>query len=534
MADCLLAALVESHVERGYAPELARQVARKELGKSVDNYASALGAFLTTFCDTHAVSLPDLRTRFRGVTLPQLHETLTVLTDKTSSDAARRAWNALSHFPHLAVLGQEPALRKFLKGLFRCSKQAKHVAFFKVSDMLRKLRALNLELCCRLNHDTNTWEYKSYRSWVWDFEDHRGWGDTDPRNARHVLQQLRRVACTLVRLALVARTYDVATIVRFRFDPPSGGRQTMWVKMTRKAQGYYEWEPVVGNCDPWLCPVLAFRRYLHALMNCPDFSEDAWRAPYADFVQRTTSNRPCVWRRTSAPYSPVVEDTVASDAKAMMAECGVDTTLFTAHALRGAMATELIDSGVAPEMVMRRGKWASLATFNRYYNRGHQDVDYLQLITNRPRVDAADPLFPTRDDCALPKHHDELDDDEREALASQPVSQHVATSSSSVSATRPVRVDVALAVATRPGVPLQPSPSSPRDERDTGEGKGHTWSGSFDQDPAVLLLRGLRSVQPQASLKRKRSASDTGSGRGSNAPRGRAKRGRPRLAPPEH
>jgi hypothetical protein len=62
----------------------------------------------------------------------------------------------------------------------------------------------------------------------------------------------------------------------------------------------------------------------------------------------------------------------------------VDTTLFKAHALRGAVATYMLRSGIPKEWVQSRGGWSSMATLDMYYNRCHLARDWVSLLLSGP------------------------------------------------------------------------------------------------------------------------------------------------------
>jgi hypothetical protein len=244
MAHVLLETLVELRVDKGYVPDVARQSIRDTVGKSLENYASALAAFLLAFCETYRVELESLRARFFALTVVELHSTLVMLESRVSPDAARRAWNCLSHFEHSLALRADGTLAKYLKKIFTVSKQPKYPFFFSISDLLNSVRERAREICVAGE------QYKPFRSWVWNFNDNSGFRVNVPVSSwRATVSSLRSIAILLIRCSLVARTFDVASIVRFRFETVDG-KEILWVKMTRKGQGFYEYEPVMSSHDP--------------------------------------------------------------------------------------------------------------------------------------------------------------------------------------------------------------------------------------------------------------------------------------------
>jgi integrase len=67
---------------------------------------------------------------------------------------------------------------------------------------------------------------------------------------------------------------------------------------------------------------------------------------------------------------------IAKISLALMGECGVQTSLFKAHSLRGAAATAALLRGTDATFVRERGGWADGPTFQRHYGRAHQHMDW--------------------------------------------------------------------------------------------------------------------------------------------------------------
>eukprot|EP01012_Entosiphon_sulcatum_P005981 TRINITY_DN1278_c0_g1_i13.p1 TRINITY_DN1278_c0_g1~~TRINITY_DN1278_c0_g1_i13.p1 ORF type:complete len:394 (-),score=24.60 TRINITY_DN1278_c0_g1_i13:219-1400(-) len=73
---------------------------------------------------------------------------------------------------------------------------------------------------------------------------------------------------------------------------------------------------------------------------------------------------------------PLGSQTIANLTKRFLSDCGVDTTLFKSHSLRGAAATSLLAAGLPSEVVQQRGGWISADAFLEHYARLHQLIDY--------------------------------------------------------------------------------------------------------------------------------------------------------------
>ncbi|XP_045023289.1 uncharacterized protein LOC116935744 isoform X2 [Daphnia magna] len=67
------------------------------------------------------------------------------------------------------------------------------------------------------------------------------------------------------------------------------------------------------------------------------------------------------------PRSSVSGSTVARWIKSILAEAGVDTTIYSAHSTRGASASNAANRGVPTDAILSAGCWKSESTFTRFY-----------------------------------------------------------------------------------------------------------------------------------------------------------------------
>ena len=88
-------------------------------------------------------------------------------------------------------------------------------------------------------------------------------------------------------------------------------------------------------------------------------------------VQHVQSPAPRLLRYLDQPNQCLGSERVAKRFLGVMNQHGVDTTIFKAHSLRGAVATYLLQSGVPKDWVQCRGGWRDVSTMNEYYNRCH-------------------------------------------------------------------------------------------------------------------------------------------------------------------
>jgi hypothetical protein len=69
--------------------------------------------------------------------------------------------------------------------------------------------------------------------------------------------------------------------------------------------------------------------------------------------------------------------------KNFMTSCGIDTSEYQSHSLRGAVATHLLSRGVDPALIQHRAGWSSgptAQTTATYYGRAHQTQEWLRLL----------------------------------------------------------------------------------------------------------------------------------------------------------
>ena len=67
------------------------------------------------------------------------------------------------------------------------------------------------------------------------------------------------------------------------------------------------------------------------------------------------------------PHKPVSSATLARWIKSLLQLAGVDTTIFSAHSLRGAATTEALNQGVSVTDILGMADWSQESTFTRFY-----------------------------------------------------------------------------------------------------------------------------------------------------------------------
>jgi integrase len=83
-----------------------------------------------------------------------------------------------------------------------------------------------------------------------------------------------------------------------------------------------------------------------------------------------------MFRHLNAPQMTLSAERIAKRQLAALEALGVDTSVFKAHSLRGATATQLLRDGCPQRLVQSRGGWSSPITLDKYYARLHQHVNW--------------------------------------------------------------------------------------------------------------------------------------------------------------
>ncbi len=62
-----------------------------------------------------------------------------------------------------------------------------------------------------------------------------------------------------------------------------------------------------------------------------------------------------------------------------MEAAGIDVSKFSAHSVRGAVASNAVSKGVPIQAVLQAGDWASEATFAQFYRREMRDTSVAEV-----------------------------------------------------------------------------------------------------------------------------------------------------------
>ena len=123
--------------------------------------------------------------------------------------------------------------------------------------------------------------------------------------------------------------------------------------------------------NPILCPVSTLQEYI---LRTKQFIEG-----------KNDNHKDRLFITTTGGHSPATSATIARWIKSALTKAGVDTSIFKAHSVRGAITTAAALAGISITEILEAGDWSSQSFFERFYYRPHTlsfgQVVYLWLLT---------------------------------------------------------------------------------------------------------------------------------------------------------
>lgn len=179
-----------------------------------------------------------------------------------------------------------------------------------------------------------------------------------PENKR-TLKEKRDLLIVALRADTAMRSDDVASVFRSSISFSHRGMSyRIWEPKEGKARGVFGDERFLARCpqDPASCTVSKVERYLAATNDAtPD------RSIY--HANGETSRELSLFVSSSAPFKSLKASTLGSLAKPILLEAEIQDT---AHALRGAALTHMIEAGCNKQTVLRYAN-ISETVFTKHY-----------------------------------------------------------------------------------------------------------------------------------------------------------------------
>ena len=84
-------------------------------------------------------------------------------------------------------------------------------------------------------------------------------------------------------------------------------------------------------------------------------------------LSKEDSNR--IFLSVRKPYAPVKAATIGHWLQKLMAQAGIDVSIFSAHSTRGATTSKAKNVGVSTADIMKTADWSSVSPFRRFYQK---------------------------------------------------------------------------------------------------------------------------------------------------------------------
>lgn len=178
--------------------------------------------------------------------------------------------------------------------------------------------------------------------------------ENSPENRDLTLQALTHKVAMLMALSNADRCSDLAALdLNHRTYQTNGVKFTIpgLTKSRRNGPPIEAFYPSFQG-SPKLCPVRALKEYEE---QSQEFRKHGTAKPLFISVRK--------------PYAPVKPCTIGKWLKRVMADSGIDTSVFSAHSTRGAATSKAKVAGVSTADILKAANWSSESTFGRFYHR---------------------------------------------------------------------------------------------------------------------------------------------------------------------
>jgi hypothetical protein len=132
-------------------------------------------------------------------------------------------------------------------------------------------------------------------------------------------------------------------------------------KNQRKSKGIKYFSLKKLNPSSNLCPVLCLERYVSVTQS--------FRGSASNLILGIKS-----------PHAPIGASSTARWIKSVLAEAGIDISVYSAHSTRGAAASKAKSSGLPIETILRTGSWATESVFSTHYNKSIVTENFQNVV----------------------------------------------------------------------------------------------------------------------------------------------------------
>ena len=101
------------------------------------------------------------------------------------------------------------------------------------------------------------------------------------------------------------------------------------------------------------------------------------------YETRTAPNRGTEEKQFLAlikPYKAVTSSTIARWLKSLLEAAGIDTSVFSAHSVRGVSSSAAANLGITTNEILKAADWSSQSVFQRFYYKPVEDPGFGRAV----------------------------------------------------------------------------------------------------------------------------------------------------------
>ena len=83
------------------------------------------------------------------------------------------------------------------------------------------------------------------------------------------------------------------------------------------------------------------------------------------------------------PHKAISSSTVARWLKSLLEASGIDTSIFSAHSVRGASSSAAASTGISTAEILKAANWSSESVFQRFYYRSTDNPSYGRAVLSQ-------------------------------------------------------------------------------------------------------------------------------------------------------
>ena len=201
---------------------------------------------------------------------------------------------------------------------------------------------------------TCTWNVQTVLSYI------SSWGSNDSLS----LKQLSWKTAMLLALTRPSRSADLSQLsLSGKQYKPAGVTFTpsSLAKQSRQGKPITEFFFPSFQHDSGLCPVVTLKAYEERTVTCRGAETKLFLA-------------------LIKPHKAVTSSTIARWLKSLLEAAGIDTSVFTAHSVRGASSSAAANLGITTNDILKAADWSSESVFQRFYYKPTEDPSYGRAV----------------------------------------------------------------------------------------------------------------------------------------------------------